>query len=350
MAITHVGPDESVRFSQTPSVGDSRKDVIVTELMLPDPDSGEVQAGGPSIRAMRFGGQIESSVLCASSEAPPADAGAAEPTRLTPACSRCVPDYSWVPYTYAQGMLSAVSYFLARQVAEDAPVAFRGRRELHVFEVGTGAGTMSGHLAQMHGGHPVTVDTVDVEPAVIAAASKCMGLNEVTATGGVRMHLGDARALLQQIPDASTSVVMVDAFDTKNNEAMCTSNTDWAALVRRKLRPSGAVVINSWRTGSELDRYVASYFQSFTNGWLGKAPGLLNRLLVFQDEQATLPGDDEFAHALEDAAWAGATGGSAAQYEADVVAWWRAANFTKLEAEHYRDNTDIPPFTQPCSE
>lgn len=349
MTISRIGPDESVLFALPHSETDNSNDVIATELRLPDSESGEVQAGGPSIRVMRFGGQIESAVLCATSDTPPAEAGAAEPTEPASTCSRCVPDYSWVPYTYQQTMLSAVSYFLARQAAASAPAAFRGRQGLHVFEVGTGAGTTSGHVVQMSGGTRVAVDTVDVDPAVTAVASKCMGFEEVKAGGGVRTHLGDARELLQQLPDASTSVVMVDAFDNKNSEVMCLSNTDWAALVRRKLRPSGAVVINTWRTGPALDRYAASYFQSFTNGWLGTAPGLLNRLLVFQDEQATLPGDAEFVQALEDAAWAGAADSSAAQHEADVVAWWRAAHFTQLEAAHYRNNTVIAPYTQPCS-
>jgi spermidine synthase len=127
-----------------------------------------------------------------------------------------------LPVKYTQMMTTAVAY----------PAQIK-----RVLMIGLGGGSISSYLGRFM---PETViDTVEIDPGVIAAAKKYFGMIE---TDRVRYHEGDGRVFLNRRKD-SYDLILVDAFHG-GYVPFHLLTREFYTLVRQHLNAGGAAVFN----------------------------------------------------------------------------------------------------------
>jgi predicted membrane-bound spermidine synthase len=106
-----------------------------------------------------------------------------------------------------------------------------------VLMIGLGGGSMSSYLGRFlpH----VEIDTVEVDPGVIAAAKKYFGMKE---TARVRYHEGDGRVFLNRRKE-TYDLVLLDAFQG-GYVPFHLLTKEFYALLKERLAPGGAAVFN----------------------------------------------------------------------------------------------------------
>jgi spermidine synthase len=106
-----------------------------------------------------------------------------------------------------------------------------------VLMIGLGGGSMSSYLGRFlpH----VEIDTVEVDPGVIAAAKKYFGMKE---TARVRYHEGDGRVFLNRRKE-TYDLVLLDAFQG-GYVPFHLLTKEFYALLKQRLAPGGAAVFN----------------------------------------------------------------------------------------------------------
>lgn len=129
----------------------------------------------------------------------------------------------------------------------------------------------------------IHVDAVDISAGVVAAVH-CFGL-----ANGTQMNLvnQDGRMFLHQQPKEKYDVVMVDAFDDKDNIPPCLRTLQFFKLVKSRLNGSGGLVINTWR--KNLDIMLPALEQVFNVVVVCKSPGLGNIIVHATSNQVQLP-------------------------------------------------------------
>jgi spermidine synthase len=106
-----------------------------------------------------------------------------------------------------------------------------------VLMIGLGGGSISGYLGRFlpH----VEIDTVEVDPGVIAAAKKYFGMKE---TVRVRYHEGDGRVFLNRRKE-TYDLVVLDAFQG-GYVPFHLLTKEFYTLLKQRLAPGGAAVFN----------------------------------------------------------------------------------------------------------
>ena len=109
---------------------------------------------------------------------------------------------------------------------------------LRVLHLGGGGCTFARYVAQSRPGSRQLV--VEIDPDVVELARNAFG---VRSTGLLRLRVGDARAVLSDLPDARYEVVVRDAFAVDQVPAHLTTR-GFLQQVRRVLVPGGVYAAN----------------------------------------------------------------------------------------------------------
>jgi len=106
-----------------------------------------------------------------------------------------------------------------------------------VLMIGLGGGSISGYLGRFM--PHVEIDTVEVDPGVIAAAKKYFGMKE---TARVRYHEGDGRVFLNRNKQ-TYDLILLDAFHG-GYVPFHLLTKEFYTLVKQRLAPGGAAAFN----------------------------------------------------------------------------------------------------------
>jgi spermidine synthase len=125
-----------------------------------------------------------------------------------------------------------------RWIADVLEVGWRAGTPLRAVHVGGGGCVLPRYLAAVRPGSDSEV--YEIDPAVLDALATVLDLR---AEPGLRVRLGDGRALLAGRSARSADVVVTDAFSGPVVPEHLTT-TEFQAQVRRVLRPGGVHVVN----------------------------------------------------------------------------------------------------------
>ena len=151
-------------------------------------------------------------------------------------------------------------------------VALAYPRALHrILMIGLGAGSISTYLARAM--PAVRIDTVELDPGIIAVAKKYFGLRE---TANVRLIEGDGRLYLSRHAERY-DVILLDAFKDLGVPLEMRTQAFYA-LVRQRLTPSGVAAFNIAADADTAAENAKFYRSSLTA--LGK---VFERVDVYPD-------------------------------------------------------------------
>lgn len=138
----------------------------------------------------------------------------------------------------------------------------------------------------------IHVDAIDISTGVVEAAH-CFGL-----VNGTEMNIvnQDGRMFLHHQPEGKYDVVMVDAFDEKDNIPPCLRTIEFFKLVKTRLTGTGGLVMNTWR--KNLDIMLPALEQVFGVVRVGKSPGLGNIIVHATSKDVKLPAPKEPDHSF----------------------------------------------------
>ncbi len=126
-----------------------------------------------------------------------------------------------------------------------------------VLEIGFGGGE---HLTAQAAAHP-ELGFIGVEPFLNGVAS-CLRHIEESGVANVRLHHGDARDVLAQLPDASldrVDILFPDPWPKKRHWKRRLIQEQFVAALARVLKPGGEV-----RFATDWSHYAAWTLQAFT--------------------------------------------------------------------------------------
>lgn len=119
---------------------------------------------------------------------------------------------------------------------------------LRVLHLGAGGLTLARYVAAIRPGSSQLA--VESDAALVALVRRWLPLNQParrdggrTGAGRVRIRVGDARAVLEQLPAASFDLVVADLFAGARTPAHLTS-VEFAAAAARVLAPAGRYAVN----------------------------------------------------------------------------------------------------------
>jgi len=122
--------------------------------------------------------------------------------------------------------------------ARDATLALAYANEhRRILVIGLGGGTIPVYLARFM--PDAIIDTVELDPGVIAAAKRYFGIGE---TDRVRYFAGDGRVWLNRHPD-KYDIIIVDVF-RKDFVPFHFVTREFYTLLKRRLQSGGAAVVN----------------------------------------------------------------------------------------------------------
>jgi spermidine synthase len=125
-----------------------------------------------------------------------------------------------------------------RWIADVLDVGWRAGEPLRAVHVGAGGCVLARYLAAMRPGSDS--EAYELDPAVLTALESVLDLR---AQPGLRVRLGDGRALLAGRAARSADVVITDAFSGPVVPGHLTT-VEFQAQVARVLRPGGVHVVN----------------------------------------------------------------------------------------------------------
>jgi len=112
---------------------------------------------------------------------------------------------------------------------------------LHVLHLGAGALTLARYVAATR---PASQQlAVEVDAALVEFIRRGLPAPRTGSGGRIRVRVGDARAVLEQLPTGSFDVLIADVFAGGRTPAHLTS-AEFAAAARRVLRGSGVFAAN----------------------------------------------------------------------------------------------------------
>jgi len=144
---------------------------------------------------------------------------------------------------------------------------------LHVLHLGAGALTLARYVAATRPGSRQLA--VELDAALLEFMRRRLPLPR-TGGGRIRVRVGDARAVLEQLPAGSFDVVIADVFAGGRTPAHLTS-AEFAAAARRALRPDGVFAANVADGGplAHVRTQVATARTAFPHTCLIADPGVL---------------------------------------------------------------------------
>lgn len=152
--------------------------------------------------------------------------------------------------------------------------------------IGLGGGTLPTALHRLL--PEVTIDTVELDPAVVKVAQRYFGY-EIGPRQ--RIHVEDGRAFIEQALQKGSryDMVMLDAFDVNYIPAHLLT-VEFLEQVRDVLTPGGMVVANSFAQSRMYERESATYHAVFGDFFNLRAGLEGNRVIIAST--APLPGAD----------------------------------------------------------
>jgi SAM-dependent methyltransferase len=108
-----------------------------------------------------------------------------------------------------------------------------------IVHLGGGGFTLPRHIAATR--PAARQEVYELDPAIVALARAHLRLR---SSGGLRIRVGDARALLERRPPESADLVVGDAF-TGTDVPAHLATVEFARAVRRVLRPGGHYLLNA---------------------------------------------------------------------------------------------------------
>jgi spermidine synthase len=132
----------------------------------------------------------------------------------------------------------ALGFGYMRRIADVLDALRPPGHSLDAVHVGGGAFALPRYLAATR--PRSRQDVLERDPGVVALARERLGLRP---SPRLRVRIGDAAALLPARPARSADVVIGDAFDGPDVPAAL-AGAEFAAAVRRVLRPAGVYVLN----------------------------------------------------------------------------------------------------------
>jgi SAM-dependent methyltransferase len=187
--------------------------------------------------------------------------------QYTEAARRCEP----VSYYHREGPLGSVFASLrARETTADVKVGgtLRPGPPRSVAVVGLGAGTTA---AYARAGEAWTFYEIDPMVVQIARDPKLFTYLSACAGAPPEVALGDARLRLQEAPDASYDLIVLDAFSSDAVPAHLMTR-EALALYLRKLAPGGVIAFHVSNRSLKLERVA---------GGIAREAGLVSR--IFDD-------------------------------------------------------------------
>jgi spermidine synthase len=135
-----------------------------------------------------------------------------------------------------------------RRLGHLADLAAPPGQPLRVLHLGGGGLTLARYVAATRPGSSQLA--VESDAALVALVRRWLPLNQParrdggrTGAGRVRIRVGDARAVLEQLPAASFDVVVADLFAGARTPAHLTS-VEFTAAAARVLTPAGCYAVN----------------------------------------------------------------------------------------------------------
>jgi spermidine synthase len=129
-----------------------------------------------------------------------------------------------------------------RRIGHLIDLAAPAAEPLRVLHLGAGALTLARYVTATRPGSSQLA--VESDAALAELVRQRLPLDQVRRQGGrLRIRVGDARAVLEQVPAGSFDVVIADLFAGARTPAHLTS-VEFAAAVARVLRPSGCYAAN----------------------------------------------------------------------------------------------------------
>ena len=135
-----------------------------------------------------------------------------------------------------------------RRLGHVADLAAPPGQPLRVLHLGAGGLTLARYVAAIRPGSSQLA--VESDAALVALVRRWLPLNQParrdggrTGAGRVRIRVGDARAVLEQLPAASFDLVVADLFAGARTPAHLTS-VEFAAAAARVLTPAGRYAVN----------------------------------------------------------------------------------------------------------
>lgn len=172
-----------------------------------------------------------------------------------------------------------------------ARFAFTGlalcREPARILVVGHGAGTLPMFLRRHY--PAATIDSVDIDPAVVFVAREYFGFRE---DDRMRAHVADGRAFIAQTRQPY-DLIFLDAFGSDSVPPALTTQ-EFLQEVRRALRPDGVVVGNIWARHSNplYDSMVRTYQEIFDDLYILDVQGTGNMILLALPRRLDLSPDD----------------------------------------------------------
>ncbi|WP_143765161.1 spermidine synthase [Catenulispora acidiphila] len=185
-----------------------------------------------------------------------------------------------------------LEYEYVRQIAHLVDLAAEERAPMRVLHLGGGGLTLPRYIAVTRPGSGQQV--VEIEGRLLDFVRKALPLPR---NARVRLRTGDARDVLGRVPEGAFDLTVTDVFAAARIPKHFTS-TEYVALSKRALRPTGAHVVNladgTARSGLTFTRrQVATAKQHFEHVLLLADPGILRGRkygnLVLMASNAPLP-------------------------------------------------------------
>ena len=185
-----------------------------------------------------------------------------------------------------------LEYEYVRQIAHLVDLAAEERAPLRVLHLGGGALTLPRYIAVTRPGSGQQV--VEIDGKLLDFVRKELPLPR---NARVRLRTGDARDVLGRVPEGAFDLTVTDVFAEARIPKHFTS-TEYVALAKRALRPTGVHVVNlaDGTAGAGLTftrRQVATAKQHFEHVLLLADPGILRGRkfgnLVLMASDAPLP-------------------------------------------------------------
>lgn len=128
-----------------------------------------------------------------------------------------------------------------RRLGHVIDAAAPAQEPLHVLHLGAGALTLARYVAATRPASPQLA--VELDGALMDFLRPRLPLPRSGAGGRIRVRVGDARAVLEQLPAGSFDVVIADVFSGGRTPAHLNS-AEFAAAARRVLREGGVYAAN----------------------------------------------------------------------------------------------------------
>jgi spermidine synthase len=142
-------------------------------------------------------------------------------------------------------------YYDGSAMAQILDAARTHRKPIRYAVIGLGTGTLA---CRAEPGD--TVHYYEIDPAIIRISSNPSNFSFLTECAPERITLGDARLTLEEAPDASYDVIIVDAF-TSDAIPIHLLTREAMAIYLKKLVPDGMVAIHVSNRHLELASVVA---------------------------------------------------------------------------------------------